>query len=146
MDDSGQQHRALALAWGALALCVVGVWANAIGGGPIFDDHFLVTRQTCFKTLEGMLRTLRFETDYACTYRPLRYLSYGVDHAIFGDRFWGYHVGNIARHVVVTFALGLLATRVAEDAGGATRPPHRTAGRPSRWRRSGRSTRCRRTR
>lgn len=122
MDDSGQQHRALALAWGALALCVVGVWANAIGGGPIFDDHFLVTRQTCFKTLEGMLRTLRFETDYACTYRPLRYLSYGVDHAIFGDRFWGYHVGNIARHVVVTFALGLLATRVFADAGGRDTP------------------------
>lgn len=122
MNDSPPSIPTHALAWAALALVIVGVWANSIGGGPIFDDHFLVVGQDCFKSLGGMLRTFRFESDYACTYRPLRFLSYGVDHLLFGDRFWGYHVGNIARHVLATLAVGLLATRVFADAGGREAP------------------------
>ena len=85
------------------------VWANSIGGQPIFDDHFLVVRQTCFRTLEGVLRIFRFEAEYACTYRPARYLSYATDTALFGGKFWGYHVGNIVRHALAAGIAGLLA-------------------------------------
>ncbi|MFT6627877.1 MAG: hypothetical protein ACJA1R_001137 [Flavobacteriales bacterium] len=89
----------------ALLTLVVFAFANSVGGAPIFDDFFLVVQIDCFRTMEGMLRILSFDQSYTCAYRPIRFLSYGIDHALFGGAFWGYHVGNIARHVVVTLVV-----------------------------------------
>lgn len=89
---------------------IVLVWANSVPGGPIFDDHFLVVGQDCFRTVGGMLDIMTLEH---CRYRPLRYLSYGVDDLIFGGDFWGFHVGNIVRHLLATALAGLLALELA---------------------------------
>ena len=94
----------------ALAGFIVLVWANSVPGGPIFDDHFLVVGQDCFRTIGGMVDIVMLEH---CTYRPLRYLSYGVDDLIFGGEFWGFHVGNIAYHLLATALAGLLALELA---------------------------------
>lgn len=101
--------RLLLLAAG-LALLIVAAWASSVPGGPVFDDHFLVVGQNCFKSLSGLARILLFEPGYACTYRPARYVSYGVDHLLFGDNFWAYHVGNIVHHELSTLAVGALAS------------------------------------
>ncbi len=114
--------RGVIAAYGALVVVIGAVWANSVSGGPIFDDHFLADRQTCFRSLRGLLRILQFEPTYACTYRPARYVSYGVDSALFGGAFWGFHVGNIARHAVSAVLAGLLATRLFAQADGCGSP------------------------
>ena len=97
----------------ALAAFITLVWANSVGGGPIFDDHFLVVGQDCFRSVAGMLDIVALEH---CTYRPLRYLSYGIDDLVFGGEFWGFHVGNILRHLLATTLAGLLALELARRA------------------------------
>lgn len=100
---------------------MVAAWSNALSGQPIFDDHFLVVQEDCFRSLDGLLRILQFEPYYACGYRPLRFISYGVDHWIFGD-FDGFKLGNVLRHLVAVGAAWLLAARLfADDA--ASRDP-----------------------
>jgi len=99
----------LAFAYAGLVLVIIVAWANSVGGGPIFDDHYLVVRQPCFKSWSGLVSILTLDGG-ACGYRPLRYLSYGIDHAIFGDVFWGYHLGNIIRHAFAAIVAGMVAT------------------------------------
>ena len=99
----------------SLSVLVAIAWANSVGGGPIFDDHFLVVGEDCFRHWEGLVRILQFEPYYACGYRPIRFLSYGVDLAVFGDRFSGHHVGNIVRHAASAVLALLLARRLFRD-------------------------------
>lgn len=102
------RSRAILIAWALLGVAIVGAWANAVPGGPIFDDFFLVVNQQCFRTFAGLMRIFEFDSAYSCTYRPTRYFSYGLDHALFGGAFWGFHVGNILNHLVaVAMAAGL---------------------------------------
>lgn len=111
----------------ALATLIVIAWANSIAGGPIFDDHFLVVGETCFRSLDGLLRILQFEPYYACGYRPIRFVSYAVDVAVFGDRFSGHHVGNILRHAATAILALLLARRLFADAAHDAAPDARWA-------------------
>ncbi len=119
---------------GALGLlATVGVaWSNALSGTPIFDDHFLVVQQDCFRSLDGLLRILQFEPYYACGYRPLRFISYGVDHWLFGD-FDGFKLGNVLRHIFAVAAAWLLAGRIFADEAAARDPDAGSAWRRGAW-------------
>ena len=119
--------RALIAAWAALAAVVCAAWANSIGGGPIFDDHILVVGQQCIRSMEGVLRIFRFESDYACTYRPIRYISYGIDHGLFGGNFWGFHVGNIANHLFAVFTAAGLVSELTRRAATWNAGPRSSA-------------------
>lgn len=106
----------LSIAVFALVAYIALLWANSVSGGPVFDDHFLVVQQQCFRSVRGMVDIATLQH---CTYRPLRYLSYGVDDLIFSGQFWGFHVGNIARHLLATLVAGLLALELAKRASPA---------------------------
>jgi hypothetical protein len=108
------------IAWLALYALVILAWWNSISGGPIFDDHFLVVADGCFGSWAGIKRTLSLLSSDVCAYRPMRYLSYGVDRAVLGSGFWSHHVGNIANHLLSTTSAGLLgavlfSTRDGDD-------------------------------
>ncbi len=107
----------LTIAAFALVAYITLIWANSVSGGPVFDDHFLVVQQDCFRTVGGMLDIATLQH---CTYRPLRYLSYGVDDLVFGGQFWGFHVGNIALHLLATLIAGLLALELVRRASPET--------------------------
>lgn len=116
-------------AWALLVAAIGLAWANSVPGGPIFDDHFLILGQDCYRSLGGILRIFTFDSAYGCTYRPTRYISYGVDYALSGGAFWGFHIGNIARHVWAALAAAALASELARRAaalgsrGGEGRQP-----------------------
>lgn len=102
--------RPIVLAYLALAAGVVLAWSGGLTGGPVFDDHFLVVHNPCFRTWDGIARTLSFASGEPCAYRPTRYLSYGVDVALLGDRFIAFKVGNLVRHLLVMGVAGYVAT------------------------------------
>lgn len=113
------------IAYAGLLLVVLIVWANVLGGQPIFDDHWLVVRNGCFRTWSGVLNTLQVWSSHDCAYRPTRYLSYGVDRVVLGDHFWAYHLGNIVRHGAVSLVAGWLATGLFTDSRGLARADRR---------------------
>ncbi len=49
-------------------------------------------------------------------YRPLAFLSFWADYRIFGDKLWGYHLQSIGLHIINSFLVGTLATRVGFSA------------------------------
>ncbi|MFT6396053.1 MAG: hypothetical protein ACJAYU_000795 [Bradymonadia bacterium] len=131
--SSPQENRfPISIAVLALVAYIVLIWANSVGGGPVFDDHFLVVQQDCFRTVRGMIDIATLQH---CTYRPLRYLSYGVDDLIFGGQFWGFHIGNIGLHLLATLIAGLLALelgRRAAPSGARKAGPNSGSGPPER--------------
>lgn len=116
-----QIPRYIGIAYGALLLWIGLAWANSIGGAPVFDDHWLVVQNNCFRTLDGIARTLSFDTNDPCAYRPTRYFSYGVDVFLLGDSHRSHHIGNIARHMVGALLAGWLATGLLADGRGLRR-------------------------
>ena len=104
--------RVIAALYALIGTLIVVSWWGAVSGEPIFDDPFLVSSSGCFDSLAGLRRTLSFASGDHCAYRPLRYVSYGVDYWFGRGDFTAYHVGNIVRHVVVMLAAGGLATIV----------------------------------
>ena len=109
-----------------MLLCGVGVcalvwlaWGNSIGGQPVFDDHFLVVDQTCFRSWNGVYRILAFEPHYACTYRPVRFVSYALDLAVFGESFRSHHIGNVMWHCFSALAVAALSAGLYRRANGS---------------------------
>jgi type IV secretory pathway VirB2 component (pilin) len=113
--DAGDR-RWIAGGWIGLLLMIGLAWANALPGGPVFDDHFLVANDACFGTWDGIQRTLSLTSSDVCAYRPMRYLSYGLDRLLFGDGFWGHHLGSVLNHMLAVLAAGLLAVLVRGSA------------------------------
>lgn len=52
------------------------------------------------------------ERQYDGYYRPLTFLSLRLDHAVFGEALWGYHVQNILLHLLNGFLVARLACRL----------------------------------
>lgn len=106
--------RPLAVAYFAILVAVAAAWSNALHGAPVFDDHWLVVDNPCFGGAERFwaLLTLSVENRY-CTVRPMRYVSYGIDSALFGLSMFSFHLGNVLRHLVAAVLAGALATLAA---------------------------------
>ena len=114
--------RPIVPAYLALAAGVVLAWSGGLFGGPVFDDHFLVVHNPCFRSWDGIARTFSFASGEPCAYRPTRYLSYGLDLALLGDRFVAFKIGNLARHLLVMVVAGAVATRIMADAADRDTP------------------------
>lgn len=97
----------------ALLLLLAAVWACTLRAGFLWDDHALVLGNAALKepTFERI-----FQSDlWCCTagptspyYRPLTALSLLLDRTLFGEAAWGYHLHNVALHllaVALTWAL-----------------------------------------
>lgn len=106
--------------WGLpiLLLVTLLVYLPSLRLGIVWDDHGLISTDTSDGVqglLMGMFTDLwssvkqdgeRFSSGY---FRPLMVLSLGVDRALFGESFWGYHLQNILWHLTVVGLLyGLL--------------------------------------
>lgn len=112
MDTEARTRRRLAL--GALLVALLAWSASVVRGGFAYDDRLAVLENP---VVDGTLpATEAFRRDYwhhvddAGQYRPLATLSLRLDHVVFGERAWGYHLTNVLLHVLVTavFALVLL--------------------------------------
>jgi protein O-mannosyl-transferase len=99
-----------------LALAGAAAYAGALRAGVSWDDTFLVSANPAIRTVA---RPWRFFTDpwtLAATggdqlaqYRPLRTLSFALEHAVFGGNAWGFHLVSLILHALAAWLVGCLA-------------------------------------
>jgi hypothetical protein len=115
----------------AVALAALVAHAGSLAGGFVYDYHRFLEHNPAIRSLSD---PGRFFTDPATAsaeagvepdiYRPLRTLSFAVDHAVFGEAPFGYHLENVLLHaacaaLVFLLLLALLAPGRAGTLGAA---------------------------
>ena len=94
------------------------VHGPALGGDFVYDDQRFVALNPALGSLTHVgsfftdPSTVDPEGNWEGIYRPLRSLSYAVDHAFFGVNPVGYHVHNLLLHIAASLALGVLLGRL----------------------------------
>ena len=90
----------------ALAFALYG---NALGNGLVFDDDIIVTSHYDLGSVEGVKTLL--ETRY----RPVRHLSFALDHALWGRHAWGFHLSNVLYHALACALVFRVVRRLAGE-------------------------------
>jgi protein O-mannosyl-transferase len=99
------------IAGGAIALAGALVYVNALRNPFVYDDHRLILENTSLTDLHNWRAILYHDIS-----RPLVNLSYALDYAIWrGPNPVGFHLTNLAIHVINILLLYGLATALAED-------------------------------
>lgn len=86
-----------------IAILSIGVYANTLKNGFVFDDVFTIVDNPLIKDINNLPKL--FNKDYftlsaEITYRPVVTLTYFMDYAIYGLKPWGYHLTNILLHTI----------------------------------------------
>ena len=97
-----------------LILCF-GVYLNSIWGDFVFDDITLIKAEDRIEKLENIPRLLNPFSPSYLTYRPIRTISYSIDHYFFGKNPTGYHLSNIFYHFICSWLVFLLAGKLTRS-------------------------------
>ena len=108
-DARGARRLRVLLGFSAAALAVI-VYANGLTGPFVYDDHITVLRNPSLVDLSNT----RFIAVYSL-YRPFVNASYALDRMIWGYLPVGFHLTNVALHVVVVLLFYRLCTRWLAD-------------------------------
>ena len=94
----------------ALALIITITFYPAIAGDFIWDDIAITQNIMHINEMSAANLTWAFTSSYAGHYQPLTWLSYMLDHEIWGMDPAGFHITNILLHILVCiFVYHLLA-------------------------------------
>ncbi|MBW2736405.1 MAG: hypothetical protein JRH20_28795, partial [Deltaproteobacteria bacterium] len=74
-------------------------------GEFVFDDIPTLVENDCHRGFDKIPQLFRFGASDVCTTRPLRTLSFMVDHALWGDLTLGYHLHNLVLHATCALLL-----------------------------------------
>src|SRR5262252_2193844 len=93
-------------AWVALALILVvtfAVYYPAMSGAFIWDDDTFVTKPE-LRSVHGLWR-IWFEPRTTLQYYPLLYSAFWLQHRLWGDQPFGYHLVNLILHLLIVTIL-----------------------------------------
>ncbi len=102
-------------AWLLCLLAALLVYAPALGGELIWDDHYLVQANPFFRSPVFSLEVFRhylFFDSFSTYYRPVQNWSYMLDYWLWRGDSVGYHATNIFLHSQCGFLLFLLLRRL----------------------------------
>jgi hypothetical protein len=102
-----------------IVLLGIGAYANTLHSPFLWDDNFLITDNASIKKTSGITQifTQRVRAggrDYNF-YRPVQMATYLLDYAIGKLRVEGYHITNIALHILATLCLFWLLSVLFQD-------------------------------
>jgi hypothetical protein len=94
---------------GLLVLCTLIVYGSSLLNGFVWDDLVVVVAKVESSRLSDV-PGLFFQSDSigsigAPYYRPLNLTTYIVDHSVYGDHPAGYHLTNLALHILAALSL-----------------------------------------
>ncbi|MBN2492123.1 MAG: tetratricopeptide repeat protein [Planctomycetes bacterium] len=108
-------------AWAPTLLIVVlsvGAYGPSLGGGFVYDDHRFVAHNAAIRSLQNVPAffsdpsTVDPEGNWKGIYRPLRTLSYAVDHLFFAADPVGYRIHALLLHAAASLAAAVLLGRL----------------------------------
>ena len=102
---------------------------NSLQNEFVFDDILVIVENPGIRGVEKLPRLLGMETGML-SYRPMRMVSYALDYTL-NEKLWhyignysgpekglnplGYHISNIALHIVTSFLVFLIVFRLAKN-------------------------------
>ena len=101
MDDS-QKHLTYRL--GIIILLIFTVYAATLTHGFVWDDTYIIVNNPLLEKLSNIPQfflsedTIEESTGY---YRPVTYLSFALDRAVWGMNPTGFHITNLVLHILV---------------------------------------------
>lgn len=112
-------NRRLLFQYLCLGLITIAAYANSLGNGFVWDDWGIIAENPLLQGI-GNLPTLLVTEDTfpemrTGFYRPLAYLSFFVDRAVWGLNPFGFHLTNVLLHAAVTIAFCSLLRGVVPD-------------------------------
>jgi Flp pilus assembly protein TadD len=110
-QDVRGKEKELVVGMMILVLAVSLVYANALQGEFVFDDHALVLTRSQLRT-EDVASIFWSQKSARLLYRPLRTASYWLDYRLFGLDPWGYHLSNLLLHAATSVAAFVVARRL----------------------------------
>lgn len=88
----------------------------ALGASFTYDDRDFVVDNAALRSLPAAwaAKTATFPPEHPSRglYRPVTQLAYAVDHDLFGDSAWGFHLASLALHAAVCLGLYLLLRKL----------------------------------
>lgn len=84
-------------------------YANSLNNKFVFDDRYLVVKNTFIKHIETLPNIFKYNTFYFAPYddtnyyRPIALLSYALDYGIWKLNPFGYHFTNVLFHSISSF-------------------------------------------
>ena len=109
--------RTTAIHLALLLLIVALTWFSALSATRVFDDQLFWESTTCWQ-VDTWGEVLAVPQQPLCSYRSLRFMSYALDHVLYGQADWGYHLTNVLLHVLVTWGVYLTIRRISGDRAG----------------------------
>ncbi len=105
--------------WSLLWIALITVWAYwpAVNGTFIWDDNSYVRDNTLLHSASGLWR-IWFEPTATPQYHPLVFSSFWLEYSLWGTNPPGYHLVNLALHVLNTLLFWTILRRL--DVAGAT--------------------------
>ena len=91
-----------------IAVVTALVFAPALGGEFVFDDPYILFGKADYRGFGARQLRWMFTSAHLGHYHPLTWLSFAVDHRLYGDTPWGYHLTNLLLHAlnaVLVYAL-----------------------------------------
>ena len=87
--------------------CTLAAFLNSLDGEFLMDDYCEILDNPLMDSPGPPWRVMLI--GHQLPSRPLPYLTFAIDHALWGKRAFGYHLTNLAIHVVAALALFFLA-------------------------------------
>lgn len=107
-----------------LALAVFAVYFSALGYGFVYDDSELILANRwilSFSNIPEAFSTHTFgfkEEGYqAISYRPMLFVIYMAEYAVFGFKAWGWHLVNVAAHFLNAALVFVMLRHMLEGEG-----------------------------
>jgi hypothetical protein len=94
---------------GLLAAVLAAYWP-ALRGGPLWDDDAHITIPD-LQSARGLWR-IWFELGATKQYYPVLHSAFWLEHRLWGDAMFGYHLTNILFHVVATILMAAILRRL----------------------------------
>lgn len=105
------RHRAPITAFTLLAIITFWAYAPALRGEFLWDDALLVKANTALRDAEG-LRTIWLSPGATPQYYPIVHTSFWIEYHLWRLDTFGFHVVNVALHLVNALLAGVLLRRL----------------------------------
>jgi Flp pilus assembly protein TadD len=103
----------------ALALITFLAFLPALRHGLVdWDDNYLLAENTAYRGFGPREIRWMFTSVLLGHYVPVTWLSFAVDHAVWGTDFTGYHLTNVLLHVAAALLFALVAAELLRAATG----------------------------